>query len=143
PPVRRAVAGRGTEAFLRVLAEQGRGLRLEGRVGESERTADHAEAAARWVLEVEDRASLAEMRIGEDLGGVEHGAARDPAAGEGAHDLVLVVLGRPALDDGGEVLDVLGPRRRRGEAGGGAGGGTARDPGWGLEGVGALRAGRG
>src|SRR5215470_16840222 len=33
-----AVAGQGAEDFLRMLTEQRRGLHLEGRVGESERT---------------------------------------------------------------------------------------------------------
>src|SRR2546425_1078928 len=68
------------------------------------------------MLEVEDGAALPQVRVAEHLRGVEHRAARNPAAGQGPHDLVLVVLHGPALDHRGEIVAVAGLGRRRAEA---------------------------
>src|SRR2546425_778094 len=43
------------------------------------------------MLEVEDGSALAQVRIVEHLGGVQHRPARDAASREGPHDLVLRV----------------------------------------------------
>src|SRR6266849_1379206 len=68
------------------------------------------------MVEIDDRAALAQMRVGERLGGVEHRAARDAASGERLHDLALIVLSRPAFDDFGEGRRIAGTCRRGIEA---------------------------
>jgi len=68
------------------------------------------------VFEIEDRFTLAQMRVGQHLGGIEHRAADDAASGERFHDLALLALPRPPLDLCGQRRPVAGPRRRRGEA---------------------------
>src|SRR3989441_3620735 len=68
------------------------------------------------MLQVEDGTALPQVGIAEHLGRIEHGATRDPAAGQRTHRLVLVALRGPALDHRGEFFAVAGPRRRRAEA---------------------------
>ena len=55
-----------------MLAHERRSSRRKRRVGQAYRTTDHREQSARWVVDVIDHAALAQVRIGEHLGGVEH-----------------------------------------------------------------------
>src|SRR5262245_55615193 len=68
------------------------------------------------MLEVEYGAALPQVRIAKYFGRVEHRATRNPAAGQGTHDLVLVALHGPALDHRGQLVTVPCPRRRRAKA---------------------------
>ena len=69
------------------------------------------------MLEIAHGPALLKVRIVENLGGVQYRSAGNPPPGEGRHDLALVALPGPDFDDGRERLGVLGPGRRRGEAG--------------------------
>src|SRR4029453_10103145 len=57
-----------------VLAQQRRAADLGRRFGQAHRVAGHRVRAAPRVLEIDDEAALAQVRVGQDLGGVE-----DPA----------------------------------------------------------------
>src|SRR6516164_11367999 len=68
------------------------------------------------MLEVEDRLTLAQMRIGQHLGGIEHRPTDDAAPGEGLHDLTLLAFTGPAFDLRGQRGTIAGARRGRREA---------------------------
>src|SRR5439155_11166209 len=74
------------------------------------------EPAAGRMVEIDDRSALAQMRIVERLGGVEHRAAWYAAPGERLHDLALVMPPRPAFDDFGEGRGIAGAGGRAVEA---------------------------
>lgn len=60
------------------------------------------------MVEIEDCAALAQMRVGDRLGGIEHGTAPHAAASERLHDLALVAAAGPATLRG---VDVFHPQR--------------------------------
>src|SRR5271169_3889076 len=64
------------------------------------------------MFEFEDRLALAQMRVREHLGRIEHGTAHNAAAGKRFHDLALLAPRRPALDLRGQCRAILGARRR-------------------------------
>jgi len=71
-PEGRAVAIREFGRFsadgrLGMLAHERRSSRHERRVGQAYRTADHREPSARRVVDVIDRAALAQVRVGQHL----------------------------------------------------------------------------
>src|SRR6266851_10331372 len=65
------------------------------------------------MLEVENRLTLPEVRVGQHLRRIEHCAAHDAASGKRFHDLALLALPGPALDLRGQRRAVAGTRRWR------------------------------
>src|SRR6266849_4013589 len=57
------------------------------------------------------------LRIGDHLGHVVDRRRRDARRRQRADNLRLGTLTRPALDDGGDLVSAVAPRRRRGESG--------------------------
>src|SRR5215472_11478726 len=112
----RRIAGERGQYLLSVFAQQWRRRRRKRRVRQAQRRADHRIGAARRMLEVEDCAAFAQMRVGEHFGGIEQGAARDALLREGLHDFALVVPPRPAFDDFGQRRRITGSRLRLGKA---------------------------
>src|ERR1041385_7928057 len=92
------VAGQRPQYLLGMLAEQRRAPCRHWRVRQPERADDRREAAARWMIEIDDRAALAQMRILEHFGRVEHRAAPHAAPGKRLHDIVLVARAGPAFE---------------------------------------------
>src|SRR5437867_10573268 len=84
-----AKAGEAGQYRLGMLAHERRSSRHERRVGQAYRTAVHREPSARRVVDVIDRAALAQVWVGKHLSGVVNGTADHPAAGEGFHRLMF------------------------------------------------------
>src|SRR2546428_3933799 len=56
------------------------------------------------------------LRVGDHLGHVVDRRRRDAGRRQRAHDLRLGTLTRPALNDGGDLVSAVAPRRPRGES---------------------------
>src|SRR5229473_2440556 len=79
--------------FAIMLPQQRRALHLDRRIFELDRTSGHREHAA-----------LLQMRVIEQLDGVEHGAAWHTRLAHEPHHLLLAALAGKILDDAGQLL---------------------------------------
>jgi len=93
-----------------MLAEQRRRRDLCGRRRELHRVAGGDVAAADGMLDLDDHLARVEVRIAQNLAGVEAGAARHAGAGQDLHDLVLRAFHGPRLDHGVDLVAVAPAR---------------------------------
>src|ERR1700737_4118599 len=93
--------------FAIMLPQQRRALHLDGRIFELDRTSRHRELAAHRMIDRGDHAALLQMRVIEQLDGVEHGAAWHTRLAHKPHHLLLAALAGKIFDDAGQLFDML------------------------------------
>src|SRR5262249_6078335 len=87
---------------VRVVLAEARGAARQGEaaVAEADRHVCHREAAQLRVVDADNGAARAELRVVEEILAVLHGAGRDARDLQLAHDGVGVALARPLGDEG-------------------------------------------